>query len=813
MSKQELYRPQEEELLQSPEATQRDAEAFYKEQEPAPELPKDLTEAIENQQETIHRLCEEQFGSAEVPEELAREMSGVMEEIKKQVKEKGFVAEPDEKLTDRLRPLVVRIMEYKENPKNISIESVPEQGYWVTYEQADGTRVERLFSPDEQDVLFNLELWADQVNTFENVKMFREAVAHARVVTVGHPEKDQTTAVVGELAKRYTHFGFSRDQLEKLVLLGGPEGLDELRPEDASGELRKLEVMRQVWQEYMTGPERSEYVKLAAGLMTVGVAEGALPVLFKFMLDANDVPQAALFASSFCASHASLGWVRKFLTDKFEIFINDVTSRQGGLNDRLANDLAFQPGEKMAGAKERGRISAALRRSQEAFRGILTGVAQATVPSLAGVAAGVASIMALDWRLGSLALASAPITLAITRRTEKKIGKLIDETHENDEKLTTEIEEQISAHMEGVLAGMRDPMAARFGKIMAEKNRLMSERGEARNRMDFQSQSVLSPIMIGAMVFAGMIVHRLGIFESGKTIAAVVAAGNFRAAFDRIMRQNTYLMEEVRDIIEMEEVFNGYADEERTADEGRRPASELPDFGLKLQGVDLEFDGKKIIDGVSFEVPAGGVVRLDGLSGQGKTTLTKLMAGYYRPAAGEIRIGDHPVGDIKKTGPDSLYTRVGYLSQHPYVFDGVDLLENLKFGNQELDEDEARRVISELGLADRFSKGGAIDLKSSVVGLSGGERTRLGLARVLLKLRSQENGGIVFLDEPTEGLDAGTEAEIARILVREKAKHPKTTVVVVSHRQSFIDALGKPDGDAPGLDIQQVRIEKGKVVS
>jgi len=288
-------------------------------------------------------------------------------------------------------------------------------------------------------------------------------------------------------------------------------------------------------------------------------------------------------------------------------------------------------------------------------------------------------------------------------------------------------------------------------------------------------------------------------------------SGQYRRGFDELMRSNTELIRSTAAIVEMEEVFNGYAQEEVELDRDRVGASELEHFGIDVQGVSLEIDGESILHDVSFQIPAGGVVRLEGRSGHGKTTVSRVLSGYYQPTEGTVTIGEEDAQHIKRTGPDSLYKHIAYLSQHPYIFDSGDLRENLAFGNPGSDDEGMEQVLRELGLEHRFSKTGSLDLSSSIRGLSGGEKARLGLARVLLKIRSQENGGIVFLDQATEELDEETESEVARILLEEKRKRPDTTFVIISHRSDFIRALEEPTDGGEGLKIQRVKIKEGAV--
>jgi ABC-type transport system involved in cytochrome bd biosynthesis fused ATPase/permease subunit len=265
--------------------------------------------------------------------------------------------------------------------------------------------------------------------------------------------------------------------------------------------------------------------------------------------------------------------------------------------------------------------------------------------------------------------------------------------------------------------------------------------------------------------------------------------------------------------MEMEEVFNGYADEEAKQDKSRVSAEDLPDFSIKMDNVSLKIGDREIVRGVDITIPAGAVVRLEGESGHGKTTIMKLMAGYYKPSDGHVKIGGILVDDIKKTGRGCLYRHTAYLSQRPYIFESDNLRKNLEFGGHDAPENEMRQVLEDLGLAERFIKKGKLNLDQSVTGLSGGERARLAVARTILKIRSMKGGGIVFLDEPSEGLDDKNGSALADALVREKKKHPDVTFVLVSHDNGFIEKLSAMRGSEKGLSVRSIKIKKGKVVN
>lgn len=812
----EGYRPTPEEMLgKKPKDLEQESRKKVEEtgEDIRDVLPASVSERIEDAQNFTKQLLAEAIGVPEFPKERLAEIKTILESIESSVKKSGYQEEIDDKTHKKLLNLVVSIVNGAEQPEAINVESEPEKGWLVSYRSTrDNKPIRRTMTGLEADILSNLEVWTDQHNQLQNIERFRASLEEA-VGGSKNKEKEAATASVRRtMYRHYEKHGFTRAQIDDLITLTDNGEMPEMVPNGKEPGVHKLEVMLETWQTYLSDEEKSKYIKLAVGIIGVGAAEGVGPTILRYMLDADTSKSAALIAMAYFGSQAGFGWAKRKLTVEFDGFMNEVVERPGGLNERLAGDLVFQPGERMAETGERGKIIAALSRSQGAFREMLTDMAKSTAPAVAGTATGLGLMLANDWRLGLISLATAPIAVAIAKRAENRIKPIINKSYENQEKTALEIEEQIGAHMEIVLSGMRDSMKDRLAELGRKKGSLSHERVAARASMEFQSGYLLNAAVIGGLTAAGVALKELGVQESGKIVAALIYAGQFRNSFDEIVRSNATLLESCASIAEMEEVFNGFAEEEISADKKRLPASALKNFSIDLEDVSLTLGDKKIVNGVNLSIPAGGVARLEGLSGQGKTTLTKIMAGYYKPNAGEVRIGGTPAEKIRRTGPESLYTHVAYLSQFPYVFDSGNLRENLKFGNAEVGDKEMLDVIKELGLDERFSGPTGVDLGSKVAGLSGGEKTRLGLARAILKVRSQENGGIAFLDEPTEGLDEETEAQIAEVLVRLKNEHPKVTFVIVSHRRSFIEELEKKRKDFDSLKVDRIKIAHGKVV-
>ena len=193
------------------------------------------------------------------------------------------------------------------------------------------------------------------------------------------------------------------------------------------------------------------------------------------------------------------------------------------------------------------------------------------------------------------------------------------------------------------------------------------------------------------------------------------------------------------------------------------PGPRLGDVVVEVENLRKGFGDKLLIDGLSFQLPPGGIVGVIGPNGAGKTTLFRMITGEEQPDSGSIRLGDTVQLASVDQSRDSLDDSKTVWEE---ISDGQDLI---KVGNYET---PSRRYVG------RFNFRGA-EQQQKIGLLSGGERNRVHLAKML-----RSGGNLLLLDEPTNDLDV----ETLRALEQALLEFPGSAVVI-SHDRWFLDRI------------------------
>ncbi|WP_338304169.1 ABCB family ABC transporter ATP-binding protein/permease [Erythrobacter sp. Dej080120_24] len=292
----------------------------------------------------------------------------------------------------------------------------------------------------------------------------------------------------------------------------------------------------------------------------------------------------------------------------------------------------------------------------------------------------------------------------------------------------------------------------------------------------------------------------LNVVQSGVTNALMAGAMIYtvwgwsqgRLTVGDLVFVNTYLMQLFRPLdllgwvyrtirqglVDMAEMFRLMDTDVEVEDAPGAPALIVREPSIVFDNVIFGYEPERtILNGLSFEVPAGSTIAIVGPSGAGKSTIARLLFRFYDPQGGRILIDGQ---DIARARQDSVRAAIGIVPQDSVLFNDT-LAYNIAYGAEASDEatvEQAARDAALMPLIERLP-----DRFETMVGerglkLSGGEKQRVAIARTLVK-----NPPILLLDEATSALDTRTEQEILATL---KRLEEGRTTIAIAHRLSTI---------------------------
>ncbi len=192
------------------------------------------------------------------------------------------------------------------------------------------------------------------------------------------------------------------------------------------------------------------------------------------------------------------------------------------------------------------------------------------------------------------------------------------------------------------------------------------------------------------------------------------------------------------------------------------PGPRLGDVVIEAEGVSKSFGDKLLYEGLEFKLPRGGIVGVIGPNGAGKTTLFRMITGQDKPDSGKLRVGET--------------VKLGYVDQNRTLDPNKSIYDEITGGEETIKL--GTREVNGRAYVARFNFGGA-DQQKKVGVLSGGERNRVHLAKML-----KEGSNVLLLDEPTNDLDVNTLRALEEAL-----ESFAGCAVVISHDRWFLDRL------------------------
>ena len=440
----------------------------------------------------------------------------------------------------------------------------------------------------------------------------------------------------------------------------------------------------------------------------------------------------------------------------------------------------------------------------------ITGTFVTILSNLVAVAAILAVLIGADWRLTLLAVAALPLFIAPARRVARTLRAVTERQMKHNANMSSILQETFN--VSGAL------LVKLFDRGKRERNRFSEEAAGVRELgvrsaligRGFQAaMGVISALGAAAVFWVGgwMVIEghiSLGtvvMFSTllGQLYAPLTALSNTRVqfatslvSFERVFQvldipldlpesADARELVEVAGEVEFDGVWFQYPSERP---EGLSSTQRFTFWDISSFHEDDETRGqvstrKWALEDISFRVPAGALVAIVGPSGAGKTTLSYLIPRLYDVNRGGVRIDGADVRDLTFS---TLAAAVGEVTQETYLLHDT-IAANLRYARPDATEDELWEACETANLTEMISA--LPDGLNTVVGergyrLSGGEKQRVAIARVILK-----NPAILILDEATSHLDTRSEALIQEALERLMKRR---TSLVIAHRLSTVKA-------------------------
>ena len=410
---------------------------------------------------------------------------------------------------------------------------------------------------------------------------------------------------------------------------------------------------------------------------------------------------------------------------------------------------------------------------------VITGTLTTSVSNIAVMVATLVALFSMNWKMALVGIAIIPMTLIPARKVGKTRWKLLTDVQNERDKMNQLITEtlSVSGSMLMKLFTREQSEYDRFVRVNDNVTRLSlkEQRSGKWFLMILGTLSQIGPLLI---YFTGgwLIISQGDATLTIGTITAMIALVN--RLYGPVNSLLNLGVDFTRSLALFTRIFD-YYDKEVTIKS--KPDAIKPDLSqteICYDHVTFTYEQKApILNDVSFEIPSGKMYAIVGPSGSGKSTLVNLLLRLYDVDSGLVSINGTDVRDF-----DVAYLRanIGVVTQDAYLFNGT-IRENLLYAKQDATQEELENACK---LANIYDFVAAQELGfDAMVGnrglkLSGGEKQRLSLARVVLK-----DPKILVLDEATSSLDSISENAIQNAL--DLVMYSRTSIVI-AHRLSTV---------------------------
>ena len=338
------------------------------------------------------------------------------------------------------------------------------------------------------------------------------------------------------------------------------------------------------------------------------------------------------------------------------------------------------------------------------------------------------------------------------------------------------------------LNGLETVSATGSGKLMKKRyESALNNQSDTGNKIRTLSAfiinfaaSVQQYAQIGS-IFFGVYLIVAGEITQGALIGAVILGGRTMSPLSQVAQVMSRINGALTAYRNLDRLIGGSHKSTASISPISRPsfAGEI-----EFKNVSYTFEGEKqpVIRNLSFKIPAGQTVALVGKMGSGKSTFSRLVAGLYEPTEGAVLIDGV---DIRQIDQADTRKNIGVMLQDSWLFSGT-IRENIQMGFHEYDDEHVLRVCKIAGVDDFIGtnpKGYDLEIRERGLGLSGGQKQTINLARSLL-----HDPKILLLDEPTSSMDQASEVNVVTALQDACADK---TMIIVTHRNPILKMVDR----------------------
>ena len=429
-----------------------------------------------------------------------------------------------------------------------------------------------------------------------------------------------------------------------------------------------------------------------------------------------------------------------------------------------------------------GAIQSRLSNDVGGVAGVLSNTISSILGSSVTVLASMVAMLLLSWQLTIVALVMLPLMVFLQRRVGQVRAKIASKTQDSLSEMSSITQESLG--VSGIL------LAKSFGRQASEIARYEAENKnqiglQVRQTMSGQTffatvQVFMSSIPAVIYLCAGYLILHHDLLSVGTVVAFTTAQSRLLFPMMNLLQVSLDLQTSQALFARIFEYFDLRPAVVNPAKPKHIEESKLGE--IEFNNVTFAYpeagaDAEPTLKNVSFTVKQGQYVALVGASGSGKTTISYLLPRFYDTTEGSIKFAGVDVRDLDQ---DELITNIGIVNQETYLFYDT-IRENLAYAKPQASQAEIEAAAKAANIHDvimSFPKGYETMVGERGYRLSGGEKQRIAIARVLLK-----DPPVVILDEATSAMDTNSERIVQATL---DAATANRTTIAIAHRLSTV---------------------------